>query len=369
VKYFASIAEQQRQSAVAAHVSAHALAPVDAAWSWNWLETADEIIAQLGWAGLADACAFVDLDYPTDKTEGFPTNKAAYKLPFKTLVDGKLVAVFEAVKAATQAIRDGKADLNADQSEQAHALLAAYWLAFGKQPPASPKQIQAGMKSQASPQRPRKDEGDLPETIVIQQAPQEPRGLPRTIWIRDFGFWAARDFVEDLNRMEREDPNQPVLVLIDSYGGYVHDLLVMVAAMKTSKLEIRTCAVGVAMSCGAILLSCGTKGKRYAMPYSTVMIHEVSSIAFGSMADLENEVEETKRLNEILFTILAENCGLSLAELMETLRGDNGRREHYFSPEDAVAFGIVDEVVTDFSAILPMVAASAETTPTAGGQQ
>lgn len=366
MRYNATIEDQRKLEALAAKIEAGALAPADTSWNFDWADTVDSIIAQFGWAGLADACAFVDENYLAEKENGrWPKAKAAYRLPFKLPEDGELVAVWPAVKAATQAIRDSKAGLSLDAAEAAHRKLAAYWDAFGKQAPASPKQI----KAQASPQ---KGDDDFPETVIVQQGRPEPQEMPRTIWVRDFEFPPTREFVETINRFEREDPSAPVMVIVDSYGGLVHDLLAMVAAMKTSKLEIHTCAIGVAMSCGSILLSCGAKGHRYAMPYSTVMVHEISSIALGNMSDLENEVEETKRLNKIYLTILAENCGTTLDEMMGVLRGDDGKREHYFSPEEAKAFGVVDDVVTDFSAILPGASVESqkpENTPEAGNEQ
>lgn len=107
-----------------------------------------------------------------------------------------------------------------------------------------------------------------------------------------------------------QNTGQDVLpVVIDSYGGQVYSLLSMVASLRTSKIPVATIVTGKAMSCGAILFSCGAEGMRFMDPDATVMIHDVSSGMYGKIEELEADVEEAKRLNKKIYKILARNCG------------------------------------------------------------
>lgn len=107
-----------------------------------------------------------------------------------------------------------------------------------------------------------------------------------------------------------QNTGQDVLpVVIDSYGGQVYSLLSMVASLRTSKIPVATIVTGKAMSCGAILFSCGAEGMRFMDPDATVMIHDVSSGMYGKVEELEADVEEAKRLNKKIYKILARNCG------------------------------------------------------------
>ena len=107
-----------------------------------------------------------------------------------------------------------------------------------------------------------------------------------------------------------QNTGQDVLpVVIDSYGGQVYSLLSMIASLRTSKIPVATIVTGKAMSCGAILFSCGAEGMRFVDPDATVMIHDVSSGMYGKVEELEADVEEAKRLNKKIYKILARNCG------------------------------------------------------------
>lgn len=107
-----------------------------------------------------------------------------------------------------------------------------------------------------------------------------------------------------------QSTGQKVLpVVIDSYGGQVYSLLSMIASLRTSKIPVATIVTGKAMSCGAILFSCGAEGMRYIDPDATVMIHDVSSGMIGKVEELKADVAEADRLNSKIYKILAKNCG------------------------------------------------------------
>lgn len=107
---------------------------------------------------------------------------------------------------------------------------------------------------------------------------------------------------------------QPFLpITIDSYGGEAYALLSMLDTLAATKMPIVTVAVGKAMSCGAILLACGSPGMRFAAPNATIMLHEVSSGTMGKTTDIEADVAECKRLNTLVWERI-EQARLSSAK-------------------------------------------------------
>ena len=98
-------------------------------------------------------------------------------------------------------------------------------------------------------------------------------------------------------------------VVIDSYGGQVYSLMAMIGSIKNASLPVATIVEGKAMSCGAILFSFGEEGRRYMDPHATVMIHDVSSMEYGKVEEIKASAEETERLNQIVYKMMAKNCG------------------------------------------------------------
>ena len=98
-------------------------------------------------------------------------------------------------------------------------------------------------------------------------------------------------------------------IVIDSYGGQVYSLMSMIASIEASDLPVATIVEGKAMSCGAVLLSHGEQGMRFADPNATIMIHDVSSGGHGKIEELKADVKEAERLDEKLFMMMSRNCG------------------------------------------------------------
>lgn len=107
------------------------------------------------------------------------------------------------------------------------------------------------------------------------------------------------------------------------------------------------------MSCGAIILSHGTPGKRYCLANSTVMVHEVSTFNWGNVADIKNYAQETERINTLAMGILAKNMGKTVADLKKLLRGPEGKREIFLDAKDTLKLGIADKIVSTFLDIVP----------------
>lgn len=170
------------------------------------------------------------------------------------------------------------------------------------------------------------------------------------IWVKQFTEESAAKFREQVLKVALRDPNMPIIVYIDSYGGYVHSLAKMIDTLDQLANPIITVCMGKAMSCGAILLSHGHV--RFCAPNSTVMIHEVSSGTFGDVHDIHNDTLETKRLNEHFLGLLARNCGIKTGyKGLRKLIKERDGRDLYLDPKAAVRFGVVDHVGTP--AIIP----------------
>jgi ATP-dependent Clp endopeptidase proteolytic subunit ClpP len=129
---------------------------------------------------------------------------------------------------------------------------------------------------------------------------------PVIIRVNKFNEDSAKDF--DAKIAAAHNTGQKIIpVVIDSYGGHVYSLLAMISSIKNSDLPVATIVEGKAMSCGALLFGFGTEGYRYVDRDATVMIHEVSSMQGGKVEEIKASFEETKRLNDKVFKMLARN--------------------------------------------------------------
>lgn len=140
-----------------------------------------------------------------------------------------------------------------------------------------------------------------------------------------------------LNSVDNRDIN----LYIDSPGGDVLSGLSLIDTMNYIESDVATSCMGMAASMGAVLLSCGTKGKRFVLPHSRVMIHQVSSMNKGTLADMEIELEQTRRCKQDLYKILAENCGKTFEEIERDCD-----RNYWLIGKEAIEYGIADKVLT-----------------------
>lgn len=134
--------------------------------------------------------------------------------------------------------------------------------------------------------------------------------------------------------------NNDITMHIDSPGGSVKSGLSMVDVMDYISSDIRTINTGMAASMGSILLGAGTKGKRGSLRFSRTMLHQSSGGFRGNIQDAEIDMIEWKKLNEILFELLGEYCGKSSKQVKK-----DASRDLWLSAEDALAYGIIDEIV------------------------
>jgi ATP-dependent Clp protease protease subunit len=140
--------------------------------------------------------------------------------------------------------------------------------------------------------------------------------------------------------LQSEDPEKDVSIYINSPGGVVTAGLAIYDTMQFLKCDITTYCVGQAASMGAVLLAAGTKGKRFALPNARIMIHQPLGGAQGQATDINIQANEIMRIKKILNGILAEHSSRTVEELEK-----DTDRDKFMSAEQAVEYGLVDEVV------------------------
>jgi ATP-dependent Clp protease protease subunit len=140
--------------------------------------------------------------------------------------------------------------------------------------------------------------------------------------------------------LQMADPKKDINIYINSPGGSVTAGLAIYDTMQFVTCDVATYCVGIAASMGAVLLAAGTRGKRYALPNSDIMIHQVSGGAQGTASDVERTVEWMFKIKKRLIHILSQHTGKS--EEQVALDSD---RDYWMSAEDARGYGVVDEVV------------------------
>jgi ATP-dependent Clp protease protease subunit len=150
----------------------------------------------------------------------------------------------------------------------------------------------------------------------------------------------ANVVVAQLLFLESEDPDKEIAIYINSPGGSVTAGFAIYDTMNHVKAPISTICVGQAASMGAFLLSCGTKGRRFALPNCRIMVHQPWGGAQGQASDIEIQAREILRLRDRLNKILAHNTG----QLLERIQNDTDR-DRFMSAYEARDYGLVDEVM------------------------
>ena len=149
----------------------------------------------------------------------------------------------------------------------------------------------------------------------------------------------ANTVVAQLLHLENSDPEKDISLYINSPGGSVTAGLAIMDTMDFIKCDVSTVCVGMCASMAAVLLSAGQKGKRFALPNSTVLIHQPMGQAQGQETDISIVAEQIKKTREQLNKILADNTGQSL----KTIQKDTDR-DNYMSAEEALKYGLIDKI-------------------------
>lgn len=146
--------------------------------------------------------------------------------------------------------------------------------------------------------------------------------------------------VAQLLFLQNEDPKKDIFLYINSPGGSVYDGMAIYDTMQHIKCDVQTVGIGLQASMGAFLLSSGTKGKRFMLPHSKVMIHQPSSGTRGKVTDMEIDLKESLAVRKLLNEILAKNTGQKLSQIEKDVD-----RDYWMTAEEAVKYGLVDKVI------------------------
>lgn len=156
----------------------------------------------------------------------------------------------------------------------------------------------------------------------------------------DVNAHTANLVVAQLLFLAHEDPKKDIKLYINSPGGSVYDGLAIIDTMNYIEPDVQTIGIGLQASMGAMLLSCGAKGKRFALPNARVMIHQPSSGTQGKITDQEIMLKEGIFLKKRLAEILAKNTGKKVDQIIKDMDRDN-----WMSADEAKDYGIIDEVI------------------------
>ena len=165
---------------------------------------------------------------------------------------------------------------------------------------------------------------------------------PSIIHVNKFTEESAKEFLEAM--INAQATGQSIIpIIIDSYGGEVYALLKMVDIIKSSNVPIATICMGKAMSCGAVLLTCGAEGHRYMAPTATVMIHDVASFAMGKVEEIKADAKESDRLNKLIFKLMADNCGKPEGYFSKLVH-EHGHADWFLDADECKKHGMVNHL-------------------------
>ena len=150
----------------------------------------------------------------------------------------------------------------------------------------------------------------------------------------------ANLIIAQLLFLEADDPDQDIAFYVNSPGGSVTAGLAIYDTMQYIRPDVSTICIGMAASAAALLLTAGTAGKRYALPHSTIMIHQPMGGMQGQATDIEIHAREILRVRSLLNDILVRHTGQPQAKIEE-----DTERDRFMTPEEAQTYGLIDEVI------------------------
>lgn len=151
----------------------------------------------------------------------------------------------------------------------------------------------------------------------------------------------ANTVVAQLIFLKAEDPKKDISIYINSPGGLVSAGLAIYDVIRFLGCDVNTYCIGQAASMAALLLAAGTKGKRFALPHSRIMIHQPMGGIGGTSADIHIQAKEILILKNTLAQIIAEHSSKSLEKVIE-----DSDRDYYMSPQEAIDYGLIDKIVS-----------------------
>ena len=151
----------------------------------------------------------------------------------------------------------------------------------------------------------------------------------------------ANAIIAQMLFLESDEPDQDIYLYVNSPGGQVSSGMAVYDTMQYIKPDVQTICIGQAASMGALLLSAGAKGKRFALPHARIMIHQPTGGFQGQHTDIEIQAKEISRIREILDGILARHSGQNAKKVRKDTERDN-----YMTGEEALKYGLIDKLIT-----------------------
>lgn len=154
--------------------------------------------------------------------------------------------------------------------------------------------------------------------------------------------------MSQLYLLSADDPRADISFWINSPGGSVPAMLAIMDVMRAIPNDVSTLALGLACSAGQFLLTAGEKGKRFALPHSKILMHQGSAGFGGTAVDIELQADDLRQTRDTVLGITAELTGQPVPRVFE-----DSLRDRWYTAEQAVAYGFIDEVIDDLSRIKP----------------
>ena len=150
----------------------------------------------------------------------------------------------------------------------------------------------------------------------------------------------ANIIIAQLLFLEKESESEDIQMFVNTPGGHIHSGLAIIDTMKYIRCDISTIAVGMAASMGSVILASGTKGKRFSLPNSKILIHQPLGGVQGQASDIAIEAEEILKMKDTLNKMLAKATGQSKSQIEKDVD-----RDKYFTAKEAKEYGLIDKVV------------------------
>jgi ATP-dependent Clp protease protease subunit len=173
----------------------------------------------------------------------------------------------------------------------------------------------------------------------------EPKEDSRRIYFTgEFKEENTKEIITSLLDLEAKNPLLDIIIYISSYGGVIDDFIAIHDTIKMMRCKVATVCIGKSMSCGVMLLMTGTKGYRFITPNARIMIHQLSAGTFGKLHELDNDLDEYHRMQEIIDRMILQYTKIPKKDLKSILEKDS-----FYNAQDAVKLGVADEIVTSNS--------------------
>ena len=179
------------------------------------------------------------------------------------------------------------------------------------------------------------------ETPSLSLATSKSDSSNRVIYINGcINETCAQKVISDIIKYESSNPFADIIMFIDSFGGYCDSFLSIHDMIKMSRCDIATVCIGKAMSAGQMILMSGTVGKRFITPNSRVMIHALSSFIYGKINELDNEMEENRKLQNTLESFVLKYTKMNKKQVKDIMS-----KNSYINAAEALKLGVVDCII------------------------